>query len=208
MRLPAWAFINLLLLLSLPALASPVYRAGEKGSLRSVLHGEVSASYLFSSHQVQSFTKEDVSEHLKGMQGRALWAPLGWLAVGAEFTSLQQTELLPMVEKYKTHRTAGVVKLTLSPNTNPRFYLLAGLGKSQHRLEYNRSFRPVRRRAPVDKDFSYWTVALGTEADVWKFIFIAAEGSLLRYSGTKLANYYELTSRTETALHLRAGIRF
>ncbi len=207
MKLLAWAFSSILLCSGVAAFGAPVYRAGEKvPSARSIWHGEVSAGYVLSSHQLENKVDGDKTSRLHGGEVRALWAPLSWLAVGAEMNRLGNEKLAPFVKEYKVGRVAGIVKFTLSPDTTPRFYLLAGLGKSEHKLTYDRSL-PIYGKS-VEKDFSFWTVGLGIEANVWKFVFVGAEGTLTHYNKTQLTEFYVLSSKMETALHLRAGVRF
>ena len=147
MTLRAWAFVISLLTCTTIVWGTPIYRAGEKTSTsRSWLHGEISAGYLFSSNQVEYVSAEDASSRLNGAELRALWSPLPWLALGAEFEKLGNEKLSPMIEKYAVDRLGGIVKLTLSPNTTPRFYLIGSYGKSKHRLKYDHSYFPVRKR--------------------------------------------------------------
>ncbi len=209
MKLLAWVFCGVLLLTGVASFGAPVYRAGDKvSSARFIWHGELSAGYVLSSHQLENTIEADKTSRLQGAQVRALWAPLSWLAVGMEATHLGEEKLAPAIKEYKANQVAGIVKLTLSPNTTPRFYVLAGVGKSEHKITYDHSYPPFMKRAPVKKDISFWTVGLGVEADVWKFIFVGVEGTLTHYSKTRLTDIYAFSSKTQTALQLRAGLRF
>lgn len=209
MRLLTWVFCSVLLCSGVIVQGAPVYRAGEKvSSARSIWHGEVSGGYIFSSYQLENTVEADKTSRLQGANVRALWAPLSWLAVGAEMNHLGSEKLKPAIEEYKVNQVAGIVKLTLSPNTTPRFYMLAGVGKSTHKMTYDRTFLPFSLRPPVEKDFSFWTVGLGVEADVWKMVFVGIEGTLTRYNKTQLTDWYSLSSKTQTALVVRAGVRF
>ena len=207
MRLLAWVFCSVLLGAGVTAQSTPIYRVGDKvSSARSIWHGEVSAGYIFSSQQLESTIESDKTPRLQGFEMRALWAPLAWLAVGAQATRLGDEKLAPFVKEYKVDSVAGVMKLTLSPDTTPCFYLLAGLGKSKHKLTYDHSL-PIYGK-PVEKDFSFWMLGLGVETDVWKFIFVGIEGTLTHYNKTQMTAFYSISSKMQTALHLRAGVRF
>ncbi len=202
-------FSGILLLAGATVFSAPIYRAGEPVStVRSIWHGELSGGYLFSSHRLENTVESEKSSRLQGLNGRALWAPLSWLAVGAEMTRLGSEKLAPAIKSYEVNQVAGIVKLTLSPNTTPRFYVLAGWGKSEHKLTYDRSYLPFRKRAPVEKDFHFWTVGLGVEADVWKIVFVGVEGNLTHYNKTRLTDFYAISSKTQTSLAVRAGLRF
>ena len=209
MKLLAWVFSSVLVFAGVTVFGAPIYRAGEQvSSARSIWHGEISGGYAFSSHQLKNTWEEDRTSHLNGFDVRALWEPLSWLAIGAEMDWPETGTLGPAVKKYKVNRTAGIIKFTLAPNTTPRFYMLAGLGKSEHKLTFDRSLLPFHNWLPVEKSFSFWMVGLGLDVDVWKIIFVGAEGTLMRYSGTKLTEIYSLSSKTETSLRLRMGVRF
>ena len=92
---------------------------------------------------------------------------------------MAQKKSHPAVKEYKVNQWAGIAKLTLSPNTTPRFYVLAGAGKSTHKMTWTQA--PFNWRSPVDKSIPFWTVGLGLEADVWKMIFVGVEGTLTHY---------------------------
>jgi len=184
--------------------ATPVYRAGQATSPATRwLHGEISGGYTFTNQSLQDYLGQFSSASLRGWNVRALWSPLAWLAAGAEYTRLAEVSLSPaLVDGYTLSRTGAVVKLTLSPNTNPRFYLLGGYGRSTHRLAFT-SGTPAYKKAQ-----NYWKAALGAEVAVYKSIFAAAEGEILWYETASLHTLYQLSSRMETALQVRAGIRF
>ena len=208
MRLLAWVFSSVLLCCSVSGWGTPIYRAGENvSSARSIWHGEVSGGYGFSSHQLKENRDGNKSSRLHETDVRALWAPLSWLAVGVEMDWFDDGKMAPAVKKYKVNQTAGIIKLTLAPNTTPRFYIVAGVGKSKNKITYDRSLKQFNR-LPVEKEIPFWKIGLGLEVDVWKIVFIGTEGTLTRYNKTKMTEIYELSSKTETALHIRAGVRF
>lgn len=206
MKLLAWVYVVVLLIGTTEIGAAPLYQAGEKGSVsRSLLHGEISAGYVLSSHKIEYTTGEDASPRLKGAEMRALWTPLPWLSVGADFEKLGNEKLSPLVKQYGVRRWAGIVKLTLSPNTSPRLYLIGGYGKSKHEIKYDfqaRWFPPVTQR------WTYWMLGLGLETNVWKGIFVAGEGSWIHYNNDCLTSFFKISSRTEMDLRLRMGLRF
>ena len=209
MKLLAKVFAIGLLVLHASAFGGPIYRAGEKVSTaRSVWHGELSAGYVFSSHKLEYATEEDSSSRLRGAEARALWAPLSWLAVGAEFGKLGGEKFLPVVESDSGRRWAGILRLPLAPNTAPRVYLVGGFGRSEHKLTYDHSYFPVRKYPPVTVGMNFWTAGLGIEADVWKGIFVGVEGNVVYYSKGQLSEIFKMSSRTETNLRVRGGVRF
>ena len=207
----AWAFL-FVCGMSMPVLSAPLYRAGEAGGeLPPWLHGEVSADYQFSSQKMETKQEDATTSSLHGWNVRALWTPLSWLSVGAEMGKFGDKELKEVfISSYETSRWAGIVKLTLSPNTSPRVYVVAGYGQMQHQLNYDHAADPLAWRhwpASEKKSTSFWMAGLGVEVTVWKMLFVGMEGNLLRHQTMQLARIYKTNSKIETVLRLRAGVR-
>ncbi len=210
----AWAF--LFLGMSIPVVSAPIYRAGESSSstLVALLHGEVSADYQFTSQKMKAKLDDSETSSLKGWNVRALWTPLRWLSVGAEMTRFGDEEIKEaFISSYKTNRVAGLVKLTLSPSTSPRVYVLGGYGYTHHQLNYDHSINPIAMRkwpANEKKNIPYWIIGLGIEVDVWKVMFVGVEGNYLRHQTTKLphSQFYKTDSQSETQVRVRVGVRF
>ncbi len=198
--------------MSMPVVSAPLYRAGQSSSLSSLLHGEVSADYQFTSQKMETKLDNLETSSLKGWNVRALWTPLAWLSVGAEMTRFGDEEIKEaFVSSYETDRIAGLVKLTLSPNTSPRVYVLGGYGRTNHQLKYDHSSM-ITRKWPANekKSISYWMIGVGVEVDVWHGVFVGAEGNYLRHQTTALAHphFYKTASKSETQVRVRAGVRF
>lgn len=210
MRHLAWAVL-ILLGSCIPTLAAPEYRAGQPASaVSSLLHGEISADYQFSSQKLNTERGDQSTSALKGWNVRALWTPLSWLSVGAEMTQFGEQEMrAAYISSYEARRIGGLVKFTLSPNTTPRMYLLAGYGKTYHQLEYDHS-TVITNTWPGQekKSIPYWMIGLGVEVDVWKSVFLGAEGNLFHHQTAQLPRFYQTDSKTETMLRVRAGVRF
>ena len=197
----------------LPGVSAPLYRAGETSlAISSLLHGEISADYQFSSQKMKTERGDQTTSALKGWNARALWTPLPWLSVGAEMGQSADQELrAAFVSSYESRRIGGIIKLTLSPNTTPRVYLLAGYGKTSHRLNYDHSVNPIALSTwpgSEKKTVPYWMIGVGMEMDVWKALFLGIEGNLLRHQSTQLPRFYKVDSRIETALRVRVGVKF
>jgi len=210
MRQLAWVFF-ILGGVALPALSAPEYRAGQSPSnVYSLLHGEISVAYQLSSQKMETEEEDLDTSALKGWDVRVLWAPLPWLSVGAEMTQFGDEKMKQaFVSSYEKNRLAGLVKFTLSPNTTPRVYVLAGYGRTAHQLNYDHStVATLTWPGGEKKNIPYWMAGLGVEADVWKMVFVGLEGNILRHQTTELPRYYKTDSKTETALRVRAGVRF
>lgn len=157
--------------------------------------------------KLQDYLEESSSSALRGMNGRALWSPLPWLALGAEYTRFFQTDLTAaLVDTYRVNRMGGIIKLTLAPNTLPRLYLLAGYGRTVHKLNFARL--PGMQWSPIRKDIPYWLAGLGIEMDVWECVFAGLEGNILWNNNRRLGPYHQTSSKVDTSLQLRMGVRF
>ncbi len=189
------------------AVAGPVYRAGENSSLSTWLHGEVSAGYVLDSLKLQDTMEENSSSRLHGFNGRALWSPLTWLSVGAEYSRFAKTDLpQTLVDSYQVSRVGGILKLTLAPDTLPRVYVLAGYGRTRHKLEFLPL--PGIHWQPVNTSYMYWMTGLGMEINVWQGLFAAVEGNLFYNRGRNLGKFHQTGSKVDTALQIRLGVRF
>lgn len=203
MKLLAW--ILPIFLCALSAMSTPLYRAGQPKTSTATqwLHGEISAGYAFSNVSLQDYLGQSSSGNLHGWNARALWTPLPWLSAGVEYVRYADKSLTPaLVEHYRQSRVGAVVKFTLSPDTNPRVYLLGGYGRGVHHIDFTSAGSAYRKQQ------NYWMAGLGTEVSVYKAVFVAAEGSVYVYPSAKIALHYKLSSRVQTALGLRAGVRF
>lgn len=199
----AWVFI--VCLFTGYTFGAPVYRAGkpEPAAISRYLHGEVSAAYQFSNSYLEDYLGQVSSERLHGWSARALWSPLSWLSVGAEYTrwgnvSLQQA----VVDAYRVSQVGAVFKLTLSPDTNPRLYLVGGYGRSTQRLQFSAYLSNTTYTQP------YWMAGLGVETDVYRALFLAAEGNLYWNRTQYIHPYYKLSGHAYGVLQVRAGVRF
>jgi len=206
MKLRAWAFLTVLVAMPfVSAGGAPLYQAGQHHSsvVHNLLHGEISAGYQFSNAFLQDYDGQSDSSHLRGAGVRALWSPLPWLSAGAEYTRLGKVDLeQAWVSSYTLSRTGAVVKLTLSPDTNPRLYLLGGFGRSEHHLQFSKMFSSHK------KSQTYWTAGLGVECSVYKAVFAAVEATMHWEKAVYIHPLYKLSSHAQTELQLRAGVRF
>ncbi len=205
MKLRAWLFTALFISMSFMLQAAPLYRAGQTdpSSWRKLLHGEISASYLFSNSYLEDYTGQVSSDRLRGVSARALWSPLAWLAVGAEYTHLGKVSLpQSMVDSYQVTQTGAIVKLTLSPDTNPRLYVVGGYGRSKHSLRFSAFLTDTTYTQP------YWMAGLGVETCVYRAVFLAAEGNIYWNRTAYIHTYHKLSGHAYGALQLRAGLRF
>jgi len=136
-----------------------------------------------------------------GLSGRALLIVFPWLSLGAEGTWFEKEKDIPFVSVAKTHRYGAVAKFTLTPDTQPKVYLLAGAGKTKREFAYSFHFSETDTT-------DYLSLAVGLEAQAWRGIFVAAEGHEMYYAHTLRSDFFQKKHRWEPGLSVRAGVRF
>ena len=133
-----WQTLFLISFLAVSCWGADTYHAGEATS--SVRN---SKSWLeLSVGGTRSFAKlEDKGgyeqlSHLDGISGRALWTVFPWLGIGVEGTRFQTEKEIAFVDSYKMLRYGLISKLTFTPDTQPKVYLLLGAGKTKREFDY------------------------------------------------------------------------
>ena len=139
--------------------------------------------------------------HQDSLSGRALVVVLPWFSVGAEGTWFEKEKDIPFVSGYKERRSGIVGKFTLTPDTQPKVYLLTGAGKTKREFTYTFALTETAKT-------NYFLAAIGLEASIWKGIFLAAEGYGVYNAHTHVSRFFRQKHRFEPGLSVRAGIRF
>ena len=139
--------------------------------------------------------------HLNGLSGRALVAFLPWLSVGAEGTWFEKEKDIAYVSSYKARRYGLIGKFTLTPDTEPKVYLLGGYGKTKQSFTY---LFPLNETHQTN----YFLVGVGLDVDIWKNIFLAAEGYGLYNTHRHISRFFEQQHRLETGVLVRVGVKF
>lgn len=189
-------------LVALP-LQAQTYHAGEKTVVSSTHRNWVE----FSVAGARSFSRlEDGGgytqlSHQDGLSGRGLIIVYPWLALGVEGTSFGNEKSIPYVSHFKQSRYGVVGKLTLTPDTQPKVYVLIGAGKTKRKFEYEFSFTEETKT-------NYMMAAIGIEIALWKEIFIAAEAYGVYNGHRHISRFFEQNHRFEPGLMGRLGIRF
>ena len=165
---------------------------------------EFSAGWEASSGEMVLNPSHTSTSGAQGVFGRALVYVNRYAGVGLEGTWFSDQKFAPLVTKYKISRLGIVGKLHLSPNTNPRIYLIAGTGYSNHQLKYVSWFDGSADK----KEIFYGILGCGIETNLYKTLFLTVEGRFLYNFHTRLTNQYALKNRWEPALRLGLGIRF
>ena len=198
-------FICVGLLISACAVCAQEYVGGSGRPFgKEFSRWEVSAGWEGSSGELELAASDRSTSGAHGVFGRALYYPYRYMGLGIEGTYFASQSFGPLVDKYHKSRLGVVAKIHLSPNTNPRVYVLAGAGTTKHTLTYASPFDQSRDH----KQIFYGMVGLGFEADIYKNLFIAAEGQFQYNRRTQVAKWFALKDRWDTVFHLGAGVRF
>lgn len=188
---------------SLLPLNAQTYQAEEKASLpkneRRWL--EISASWTRSLTPLKDHGGYTQLSHQEGLSGRALFVITPWFSLGAEGTRFETEKGIAMVSAYREKRYGAVGKFTLTPNTQPKVYVLAGAGKTKRELSYQFSLDESSK-------MNYLEAAIGLEVAVWKGLFLAAEFCETYNAHKHIGRFFEQKHRLEPSISGRIGISF
>lgn len=190
-------------LLSVLPLNAQTYQAAEKGSSpKSGRHFlELSMAGTRSLTPLKDRGGYTQLSHQDGFSGRALFIVSPWFSVGAEGTWFETEKGIAMVSAYREKRYGAVGKFTLTPNTQPKVYLLAGAGKTKQEFEYAFSLNEASKT-------NYFEAAVGIEVALWKGIFLAAEFCETYNAHKHIGRFFEQKHRLEPSISGRVGIAF
>lgn len=183
---------------------SQAYRAGESPALVSFPRFEVAAGWSASTGEVALKNGAASLGGQHGFYGRVLYAPWKKIALGAEGTLFADKSIEPIVRNYNAKRAGVLLKYLVTPDTNPRVYLLAGGGITRHRFHFVSPYRGSDHTRTV----SYAMLGAGIETSMWKHLFAAVEGRGVYSTRDDLNLFYHLSKRWEMEGKLLLGIRF
>ncbi|MBO7190876.1 MAG: hypothetical protein J6V32_02055 [Elusimicrobiaceae bacterium] len=194
-------YVSLSLLLAPLLGAGQIYHAGESApTVSSVKHWEASLGWQTSGQSVQGRLGERLFDSADGLSLRGLYYPTAWLGVGLEGVWFDKKDF-PVENTYKDVRYGVISKWVLTPQTKPAVYLLLGAGLRKQRTSY---MHTVNNTANT----GYGLTGLGLELDIYRGIFIQAEGQALYNTRRKVDNFTQLAHRLELSVALRGGVRF
>ena len=182
---------------------SQVYRAGEQTAQSVVSRWEVAAGWNASTGEVALKRGSTSTDGAHGFYGRVLYTFWRNAAVGVEGTVFSSQSIKPVAEKYNAKRVGVLLKYLVTPNTNPRVYLLLGGGITRHHFNFNPVYRGDQTR-----QVAYGALGAGIEIDIWKNLFAALEGRVTYNKHRDLNSYYELSKRWESEGKLLIGLHF
>lgn len=183
---------------------SQTYHAGENTAPAAYPRWEVAAGWSASAGEVSLKNGSASLDGQHGFYGRVLYAPWKRILLGAEGTLFSSHAIEPIVQKYNAKRIGLLAEYLLTPDTNPRVYLLAGGGVTQHHFRFVDPYRGNNHTRSV----GYITGGAGIEVNVWKNVFAAVEGRMVYNTKDDLNLFYHLSKRWETEGKLLLGVRF
>lgn len=183
---------------------SQTYRAGEGAAPVSFPHWEVAAGWSASTGEVSLKNGSSSLDGQHGLSVRALYAPWKRISLGAEGTLFSDKAIDPIVHKYNAKRVGVLLKYLITPDTNPRVYLLAGGGTTLHHFSFVSPYRGHNHTRTIP----YTMMGVGVEASVWKNLFAAVEGRAIYNTKDDLNLFYHLPKRWEMEGKVLIGVRF
>ena len=198
-----WQAFFLISFLAVVPLQAQIYHAGEENSAGTPRRNwvEISAAGTRSFSTLQDGGNNKQISHQDAFSGRALFLVTPNLGLGIEGTWFEEEKSIPFVPSYKVQRYGVVGKWTLTPDTAPKAYLLAGAGKTKRQLRYE---FPLSEESKTN----YYLAGVGLDVRVWHNFFVAAELAAVYNAHEKIGKFFHLKHRWETEASLRAGVRF
>ena len=201
-----WVYAVLVLLLFSPFSFSQMYRVQdysertEMPAGKAALRWEISAAAFANTLALQDFTGQAVSDGEIGADLRLLYKASDWFAVGAEGKVSTAYGTQNGLSGYLGRSVGAVAKVTLTPDSMPRAYVLAGGGKSSYDVEF---FSEAKRTLSSYYAWLGW----GVETDLSERVFGAFEVHGI-YSSAKDDLYFSLKRRWSAEVLLRLDMRF
>ena len=188
-------------------LFSQIYRAGDfyytSSPAPAVLENrwEIAVSVSVASSALKEISGASVQHWETAPGARVLYALNSWASVGMEGAVSDSRSGGSLLSEYKSARWGMAVKFTLTPNTAPRTYVLAGAGITRREVEY------LGKRQDAASS-PYMTFGLGVETDLTDAWFIGLEGGAVYTFDKDIGPYLSLKHRCSALLAARTGIRF
>jgi len=181
--------------------AQTVYHVGSATEAPTTFdRWEISAGLIGTSRTISPQRgNETFFSHQHGTSLRALYYAAPWLAFGLEGTDFR-TRHTSEISRFRTRQIQALVKFTLTPNTQPAVYVLAGAGRNYHSFDYTFNWSETAHT-------SYLFNGIGMELRVYKTIFTAAEWDVLYHLHTRMGSFCH-GNRHEQVIAGRVGIRF
>ena len=183
---------------------SQAYRAGESVTPAIYSRWEVAAGWSASTGEVALKNGSSSLDGQHGFYGRVLYALWKKISLGAEGTLFSAKGIEPIVHKYDAKRAGILLEYLITPDTNPRVYLLGGGGVTWHHFNFVAPYRGHNHTRAIP----YAMVGAGVEISLWKDLFAAVEGRGVYNRKDNLNLFYHLSKRWETEGKLLVGIRF
>lgn len=162
---------------------------------------EVGAGVFASTATLHVEKGEDAFRGEAGFAARGLYALSSWAALGVEGQFSRAKDASVFIDDYRVLRVGGVGKFTITPDTNPRAYLLLGAGVVR------REVQSLRFLAGGSTD-GYATVGWGLEAHSVGGWFGGVELYGMYDSAPRLNAFLRVPRRWTAGAHLRFGLQF
>ena len=162
---------------------------------------EVSAGAFASTATLYTRKNNKVFNGELGLAVRGLYALSSWAAFGVEGQFSRAEDAAYVVDDYQVLRVGGVGKFTLTPDTNPRVYLLLGAGVIRRELQSMQFFKDTATDG-------YALVGWGLEKYFVGGWFGGVELYGMYDSAPHLNAYFRVPHRWTAGVQLRFGLQF
>ena len=162
---------------------------------------EISAALQASTLEMRDFVGQKLTQGEIGASVRMLYFVAPWIALGAEGAFASAGKRDDLLDIYKSYRLEGLSKLSLTPNTSPRSYLVLGGGVSYREVAYLNVW-------DEKASLPYLMFGWGLETDICGNWFGGLELRGVYHLKDIQSDYFYLPHRWEGQMQLRVGLRF
>lgn len=134
---------------------------------------ELRAGPVVSWGQVKDKKADTVSRQMQGWNGSLFLHLSRWIALGAQIEKLdEKDQQTTLIKSIKRDMWAGLLKWTLTPETEPKIYTILGLGKAQYHSRF------LLRDRKLDFQTLTLIAGLGVDIHIWKGLYLLGEYQL------------------------------
>lgn len=142
----------------------------EEAAARNAIYIELQAAGVASFGQINDADENTITGVMQGWRAGGFVHVSRWIALGGQVEELSaQDQRTNMLEPIKRHLWAGLVKWTLTPNTNPKVYAVFGAGQVQYRTKFPLQKHDLNAKSTV------MLCGLGADINIWKGLHLLGE---------------------------------
>lgn len=163
---------------------------------------QLQASIVSSFGTIKDAEGSAVVRKMEGWRTSAFVRVYRTLSVGAQFEKLsEKDQRTNLITPIKQQTWAALVKWTITPDTQPQLYIVAGAGQTKYSSRF-----PLARNT-LDGHSMSWIGAIGADIRIWRTLHLQGEYQL-QYDTKPWKNFALTGPRTRQSLSAALSIQF